>query len=422
MTFAQAKKLVGTGNGRDLSRREKRLISVLGLPTFGLALAITVVVTYAPLLAKQYTKSAAIVGTIIATEGIVALILPVLAGSVSDHLRTRLGGRLPFVIAGTPLAVIALLLIGWAGSIAAIIVYLTLFFIAYYLAYEPYRALYPDVVDDKIAGRAQSAQALWRGAGTGIALAVCGYLFAIQKWLPFVVSAFGLLASTAVFLYILLKWYGVPAQHRREPDSLGQAYRQTLGLLKNNRSIRNFFVANTLWELSLGALKSFILLYLTIGLGKSKTEAATILGVGAVIIFLAAPLCGKLADTYGKVRVMRLAIIIFGVGLLVPLFTTATWLGFVIMPAVAFGGAVVLTLPYALLMPMMPKGNHGRITGLYSTSRGLGIMLGPLLAGAAISIGDDFFLAGGYSGMWLVCAVSMLISLPFLLGIDTETA
>jgi sugar phosphate permease len=65
----------------------------------------------------------------------------------------------------------------------------------------------------------------------------------------------------------------------------------------------------------------------------------------------------------------------------------------------------------------MPKDEHGRITGLYSTSRGLGIMLGPLLAGATISLGKNVFLAKGYSAMWLVCAASMLLSILFLRNI-----
>jgi hypothetical protein len=46
------------------------------------------------------------------------------------------------------------------------------FFVGYFIAYEPYRAFYPDLVGDEVAGRAQSTQAVWRGVGTG--LAVCG--------------------------------------------------------------------------------------------------------------------------------------------------------------------------------------------------------------------------------------------------------
>jgi MFS family permease len=415
--YAKKRLNLKSQNTRTLSDNEKKIIGLLGLPTFGLALSITVVVTYVPLLAKQFTTSTTIVGLIIAMEGIVALILPVIAGSYSDHLRSRFGGRLPFIMIGSPISAVALFALGFTDSIWEIIIWTMVFFIAYYLAYEPYRALYPDIVEDDASGRAQSVQAIWRGAGTGVALAIGSYLLAINQWLPFSLSAFLSLLATGVFIWVLLKRYGIPKQHRRKQSSLAEAYKVSFRLLKGNHDLRNFILANTLWELTLAALKSFILLYLTIGLGHSKFKSATIITVTAAIILLAAPLSGKLADSLGKTKVMRWSAVIFGLGLLLPLFTNNLWAALVILPLVAFGGAVVLTLPYALLIPMMPKGQHGRITGLYSTSRGIGIMLGPLLAGATISLGKNVFLARGYSAMWLVCSLSMLGSVFFLRNI-----
>jgi MFS family permease len=65
-----------------------------------------------------------------------------------------------------------------------------------------------------------------------------------------------------------------------------------------------------------------------------------------------------------------------------------------------------MSLPYAVLIPMMPAGAHGSVTGLYSLSRGLGISLGPLLGGVAIEVaGDD------YRWVWLVCAAAIIASL-----------
>lgn len=410
----RAKKKANARSGRELSYAEKKIIGLLGLPTFGLALAITVVVTYVPLIARQFTTSTAIVGLIIATEGVVALILPVIAGGFSDHLKTKIGGRLPFLLAGLPFSAVALLLMGVADSMAELIVYVILFFIAYYLAYEPYRALYPDIVSNDAAGRSQSAQAVWRGAGTGLALGGGGFLFAAEKWLPFTVAAILVVASTGLFFYLLLKRHGVPPQHRKPAVSIKENYLESLKLLKSHGVLRSFVVANMLWEAALGALKSFILLYITLGLGKSKTEAAIVIAVSSVIMLGAAAISGKIADKLGRVRTMQYAAAIFGLMLLVPFITTRPLFILLILPVGAFGGATVLSLPYAILMPMMPSGRHGRLTGIYSTSRGLGIMLGPVLAGGAISLGRNLFTANGYAAMWLVCSACMLLSLPLL--------
>ena len=60
-----------------------------------------------------------------------------------------------------------------------------------------------------------------------------------------------------------------------------------------------------------------------------------------------------------------------------------------------------------VLMPMMPRGAHGAVTGLYSLSRGVGTSLGPLLAGVAIQAAG-----GDYRWTWLVCGAAILVSDP----------
>jgi MFS family permease len=93
------------------------------------------------------------------------------------------------------------------------------------------------------------------------------------------------------------------------------------------------------------------------------------------------------------------------------------------IPLIAFGGGVTMTLPYALLMPMMPPEQHGSVTGLSSISRGVGIMLGPLLAGIAVQFGSGP-LSGthGYAAMWLVASAAILGSLRLLARISARRA
>jgi Na+/melibiose symporter-like transporter len=159
---------------RALERRELRTLAILGVPTFALALGITTVSTYLPVLAQDFSDSAIVVGLLIGGEGLMALWLPLVVGSWSDRLRTPIGSRLPFIIAATPPLVAALALLGFVDSIAAAAVVVGLFFVAYFVAYEPYRALYPDLTDATIAGRAQASQAIFRGLGTFLALAAAG--------------------------------------------------------------------------------------------------------------------------------------------------------------------------------------------------------------------------------------------------------
>jgi MFS family permease len=403
-----------TESDRPLRGREWRLLAVLGLPTFAYALATTLVTTYLPVLASTFAGgTTTVIGLLIGVEGVMAVLVAVPAGRLSD----RRGRRLPFMLVGTPLLVVALAAMGFSGGLPAAAVATVVFFAAYFVAYEPYRALYPDLVDDEIAGRAQSTQALWRSAGTFIAIGAGGALFAASEALPFVAGAVVTAVAVAVFWIVIRR----VAERPRERDEAGaitsarEEFRRLRELLREHPALRCFLYANALWELALGAMKTFLILYLTKGLGLEITAASLAIVAGAVFILLASPVSGKLADRLGTARVMEGAVLVYGLSLLVPLLVADKLVVALAAPVLAFGGGVLMTLPFALLMPLMPEDQHGLSTGLYSLSRGIGNAFGPLLAGVAIQAGSGLFTeTDGYQAMWGVCAVATLASLPFV--------
>jgi Na+/melibiose symporter-like transporter len=408
--------LTTSTENRSLSHNEKRRLAVLGLPTFGLALAITVVSTYLPVVANAFTRSTTVIGLLIGIEGILALFVPLLVGTWSDQLRTRLGGRLPFVIAAVPVATLALALVGFTRALGPIAICVTVFFLAYFVAYEPYRALYPDLMDDEVAGRAQSSQAIARGAGTGLALLCGGLLMTVATALPFVAAAGVLFAATGAFVFLCLR-RGVGDQDHEKARGVREALEDVKELLSEHPALRWFMAANALWELSLAALKTFIVLFLTAGLGMRLSQASLAIGATALLILGGAASAGKLGDRFGRGRVMRVALWAYGIGLLVPLMTQNP-IAIAVVPFVAAGGGVIMALPYALLMPLMPETAHGALTGYYSLSRGVGTMLGPILGGVAVQIARQP-LAGtkGYAAVFLVCSLAILGSIPMMRGL-----
>lgn len=389
---------------------------LLGLPTFGMALAITAVSTYLPVLAREFDASTTAIGLIIGGEGVMALWLPLLIGDWSDHLDTSLGGRLPFVLAGTPVMIACLLIVGTVGSVLAMGLVVAVFFAGYFVAYEPYRALYPDLLGAEVAGRSQSVQAVWRGLGTGVALISGGALLSAADFLPFAVPAALLGLSVGIFVWLLLR-LGLrdPGGGRNGQVKVRRTFGFVLALVRKHPALRSYVIANALWELSLGAIKTFVVLYVTAGLGFSLGQASLIIGAVAVIILGGALLSGRLADRYGRLRVTEAALWVYGATLLVPGFFTLPVLLIAAIPFVALGGGMLMSLPYALLMPLMPRAEHGVLTGLYGLSRGLGVMLGPLIAGVAIQLARPLLgSTDGYAACWLVAGAAILLSLPML--------
>jgi MFS family permease len=416
-TAVKARPRAERRGGRDgsLSGEARFRLGVLALPTYALALGITVVSTYLSEVARRYTQQTTLIGLIVGSEGIMALWIPLIAGAWSDRLRTPIGGRLPFVVAGAVPAAAAVALIGLLHSLWLVAAMAAAFFAFYFVAYEPYRAMYPDLLEDPdTAGRAQSTQALARGLGTASALLGGGLLLSIARPLPF--AAAGLILAVAVAAFVWLIVRNGLTRSGASGEGPGALARRVPRLLWRHPALRAYFVANALWEMALSALKAFVILYLTLGLHYSLATGSLIIGGVAFIILVGAGISGKIGDRYGRIRVVRIALWAYGLGFLAPLLTTSRPVLVAAMPLIALGGGTVMTMAYALLMPLMPDDEHGTLTGFYSMSRGIGIVAGPILAGVAIAVLGPGVFAGtsGFQAMWLVCAAAALASLPFL--------
>ena len=231
------------------------------------------------------------------------------------------------------------------------------------------------------AGRSQSAQAVARGVGTALALVGGGLLLAIDEPVPFVTAAGVLLATTGAFVWALLR-RDLPLQ--QEPGDAMRAraaFREVRRMLGALPGLRAFFVANALWEAALGAIRTFVVLWVTVGLGLSLLAAAGVIGAAGVCVLVGAALAGRLAERFGTRRVVRATAVTYGAPMIVPFLFDDTALLVLMIPLISASAGIMMALPYAMLIPMMPRAGHGLLTGIYSMSRGVGIVLGPLLAG-----------------------------------------
>src|SRR5262249_56855239 len=63
--------------------RAVRPLLLLGLPTFGLAFAISMLTTYGPVILIRLTNSTSKVGLLLGAEGALALFVPLMSGALS---------------------------------------------------------------------------------------------------------------------------------------------------------------------------------------------------------------------------------------------------------------------------------------------------------------------------------------------------
>jgi MFS family permease len=397
---------------QDTSVHDVRpLLVVLGLPTFGLAFAITILTTYGPKVLLALTHSPAKVGALIGGEGAFALIVPLLSGALSDRLpaTTPAGRRMPFVIVGAPLAAAGLVILPFAPNLQFAGLTILMFFVGYYLYYPPYRAIYADILPKRLFARAQSAQAIQRGAGLGIALITGGLLLSAWTPLPFVLGAAILGLATLTLKPVLRLQKDCAGEHADESEV------STRDLFLHNRPMQLFAVANMLWEFSLAGLKTFIVLYIEYGLGKSTTLASAFIAIVAVAYIVGAPVAGRLADRFGIVAVMRWSAAVYGLALCFGVVPTTVTPMLIDLPLGALAGAVLMTLPQALAFTLAPGASQGAAAGLVDFSRGVGVVLGPVLVGAAVAASSGALSStAGYAIMWPTIGLPVLLSLLLL--------
>lgn len=177
-----------SGGSRPLRAEEKTRLAIPALPTAALALAITTVSTYVGEVTRSYTHQTAVIGPIIGSEGIMALWIPLIAGalvrqaSYPDRRTASVpaGRRAP----GCRRACAARVsrVVGGGGDRCGFLLRVL------FRAYEPYRALYPDLVDEG-AGRgagtehagAGARRRNWPGPARRRAPAECGQVAAVRR-------------------------------------------------------------------------------------------------------------------------------------------------------------------------------------------------------------------------------------------------
>jgi MFS family permease len=398
--------LVDEPAGPALSRH---LLRLLGLPTFGLSFAITVLTTYGPILLLHLAGSTTKVGVLIGGEGAFALVVPLLAGALSDKVGTgsgTWGRRLPFVAAGAPLVVVALVLFPFSDSTPLAASAILGFYIGYYLYYPPYRALYADLLPRSLYARSQAGQAVARGLGLGMALLAGGLLLNLWTPLPFILGGGVVVLSSAALLPVAnLQRSRLSHAPERPPTPVSE-------LLLHHRAVRAFVVANALWEFSYAGLKSFIVLYVTHGLDHSPATASGVIAVVAVAYVAGAPLASWLSGRYGLVPVMGTAAVVYGIGLSTNVVVTTITPTLIVLPFLAVAGSVLLTLPQALAFTVSPEGSEGAAAGLVDFSRGVGLVFGPIAVGAAVSLSKHTLTAThGFAALWPVIGIPILLSL-----------
>ena len=255
-----------------LSRLERRTVVKLGVGALGLAWSLTTTAAYLPPVLGQYTNSTSLIGAVLAAEGVFALTLPLVIGPWSDTFHTPLGRRRPFMLVAVGPIGFCLALMAFMPSLWTTALLVFAFFFAYYVYEPPYRGLYPDLLPEQVYGRAQGVQHLFRG------LALGGAPHRRRLALPPLAAGAVPRSPPAIVTAACL----VPVLFLREDGGHGRVFegvatylRHSWRVLRRNPDIGRFLLANAAWEGTFAGARTFVVLYVTVGLGEPLSTSTS---------------------------------------------------------------------------------------------------------------------------------------------------
>ncbi|MBO0685497.1 MAG: MFS transporter, partial [Candidatus Dormibacteraeota bacterium] len=113
-----------------------------------------------------------VVGRATAAGGVLAVLVPVAAGWLSDRTRTRWGRRAPWIAAGGAVNVVGLALLAWAPSVPALVAAYLVLQLGNNAAGAAFAGIVPDVIPEERRGRASGLLNSATIVGTLVCLAI----------------------------------------------------------------------------------------------------------------------------------------------------------------------------------------------------------------------------------------------------------
>jgi MFS family permease len=429
-----------------MSREDKKKALILGFGLFGAQLMWMIYNTYMPIFlqagspafgvkagALGFGLSATVTGFIMTLDNLAAFFIQPLMGPVSDRTRTRIGRRMPFIVALAPLAALAFAVIpvgplmippalnGQIGSLgwqfALTMASAGLMLVAMAAWRTPLFALMPDLFPSRLRSKANAAVNLMSGFGSIIAFVLGGILYSVFKPLPF---WFGSVITLAA-VWVLFRGIKEPVEATTAAEVQGgvKVLKELRGMpAKNARSLALLLLAIFFYMFGYNSIETFFSSFAVSSLGLKPSQAAYLSAVMAISFMVFAIPSAALAGRFGRKKTIGAGLALFALTLVL-LFAFRSAVAAAIL-LVAAGGAWALININGLPMVLDSSSSEklmGTYSGLYFIAATLAGTLGPIVNGAIID------LAGrNYSIIFIVCPCFFMAAFLCLLGVRSGEA
>ncbi|MCE7790959.1 MFS transporter [Salipaludibacillus sp. CUR1] len=398
-------------------------IAAIGSGFFALMLVWTFYNAYMPLILGDYIESRAIRGAIMGLDNLLAVILIPVIGAWSDRIDTRIGNRLPFIVAGMPVAAVFFILIPYGAAVTlwVLLVIDIIFLLAMTVYRAPVIALMPDHTPSEKRSTANGVINLMGGIGALAALFGLSAVYGIDRAYPFIIAGLLLLLAFLI-LYFTVDRNPPYADTSHEEFSETQppsTFFKGIKWLKKPEFRGQLFIliAIFLYFIGYSGIEAQFTVYAVEYLNMDESSAGFTLGFFSLAFVIFAVPAGLLGSKIGKAPIMLtglilLPLIFIAVPSLPELQAFFPNLNEVyVLQGVLFTGGIawafVNVQAYPLVADLGGKKKIGFFTGLYYLFSMASSIIAPGLLGLLMDLFSPTFLFYG-------AAVTFLVAFYFL--------
>jgi len=352
---------------------------------------------------------------------IVSLLITPVAGALSDRSRSRFGRRRPYMVVGTLINILFLILIAGFGTGSNIWL-----FMFCYMGIQfgnnwsggPYAGLIPDVVPSAKRGAASGWLGLMTAIGTLVGALAAGQLIQNGNYWPI----YALIIAALVIMLALTLW-GVrerPNQGDPGPFDLAAFLRSFLLDPKVYRDFYWVLLTRGLVTMGIYSVFTFFQYFLKdiIRAANPAEQASYLIGIIIVAGIPTSIIAGSLSDRHGRKPMvylsgglMSLASIIF---IAVSLFPSIPFT-YVVGALFGVGYGAYQAVDWALAIDVLPGGEDAaKDMGIWHVALVLPQILAPAITGLTLNALKGTSLLLGYTVVFVLTAIWFLLGTVFV--------
>ncbi|MFF9490372.1 MFS transporter [Streptomyces sp. NPDC014676] len=350
-----------------------------------------------PPLLREHLTGAAVVGLLMGMDNLLGIFIQPWIGNRSDRTRTSWGRRMPYLVAGMPVAAALFLVIPHASGSLPLLIAVMFSYALVANTFKPIaEALVPDFVAPERRSRANAAVKIASSLTVIVTALLSLLLVDDHLYVAFTVPAALMLLSIAILAATVRDnrspayWAAVAeAAEAAAADHAEPRVRDTfLDILRSpDRSRLLLLAAILLFSSAWAASRSLVTPYGMEALDLTRGEAGGLTLPSGVAFLLAAYPSALFAERYGRLRVMTAGMCVFVAAMVLGTLAQNPTGTVVALCVGAAGASSFLVNAVVVLWNLAPSARvFGTYAGMYTVSWASGGFLGPALVGAMVDV------------------------------------